>query len=154
MDNGICAATTSTLAEAQWEEIAVLPADSAVFTDTALAPHTTYWHRVRAFNEHGYSAYSNESFNSTISLPPNPDEQYLMVLINEARAAPEAFGYPELEPVPPLAYHANLAYSARAHSQSVSSTHRRNLDTSTWSIAGREIARRSLATRSEFAQRI
>jgi beta propeller repeat protein len=106
-------------AEAQWEEIAVLPADSAVFTDTALAPHTTYWHRVRAFNEHGYSAYSNESFNSTISLPPNPDEQYLMVLINEARAAPEAFGYPELEPAPPLAYHANLAYSARAHSQSI-----------------------------------
>lgn len=105
--------------EARWREVASLPAGATVYTDTAVLSATTYWYRVRAFNASGNSAYSNESFNSTIGATPSLDEQYMMVLINEARAAPEAFGYPGYPPAPPLAFNATLGYSARAHSQSI-----------------------------------
>ena len=105
--------------EAHWREIASLPAGATVYTDTAVMPATTYWYRVRVFNGAGNSAYSNESFNSTIGATPSLDEQYLMVLINEARAAPEVFGYPGYPPAPPLAFNTTLGYSARAHSQSI-----------------------------------
>ena len=106
-------------AAAAWQEIAVLPAGTTAYTDTALAPAATYWYRVRAFNDKGASAYSNESFSSAISTVPSLDEQYMMVLINAARAAPEAFGYPGYSPAPPLAFNTYLGYSARAHSQSI-----------------------------------
>ncbi|MEZ4614201.1 MAG: CAP domain-containing protein [Caldilineaceae bacterium] len=74
---------------------------------------------MRAVNENGTSPYSNESYSSTFDGVPNHDEQYLHVLINEARAAPGAFGYPTITPVPPVAYSAQLSYATRAHSQSI-----------------------------------
>ena len=58
-------------------------------------------------------------YTTTIDAVPNSDELYLMTLINEARADPARFGYPEYAPVPPLAFNALLAYSARTHSQSI-----------------------------------
>ena len=73
--------------EARWREVASLPAGTTTYTDTAVMPATTYWYRVRAFNAAGSSAHSNESFNSTIGATPSLDEQYMIVLINEARAA-------------------------------------------------------------------
>ena len=66
---------------AHWQEVASLPAGATAYTDTAVMPATTYWYRVRAFNAGGSSAYSNESFNSTIGATPSLDEQYMMVLV-------------------------------------------------------------------------
>ncbi len=102
-----------------WSEIATLPANSTVFTDTPDTLGESYWYRVRAYHAQGDSAYSNESFNSTIDRVPSANELYLMVLINEARAAPALFGYSTYPPVPPLAYNPLVAYSAHALSQSI-----------------------------------
>jgi len=102
-----------------WSAIATLPANTTVFTDTPEFLGESYWYRVRAHNGLGNSAYSNESFNTTFATVPSADELYLMALINEARAAPALFGYPAYPAVPPLAYNPLVAYSARAHSQSI-----------------------------------
>lgn len=102
-----------------WTEIAALPANTTVYTDTPGVLDESYWYRVRAYNAQGVSVDSNESFNATFADTPTPAEWYLMTLINEARAAPGAFGYPAYPPVPPLAYNPLVAYSAHSHSQSI-----------------------------------
>ncbi len=99
--------------------VATLPADTAVFTDTPPMAEETYWYRIRAYNTNGVSVYSNQSYNAAFQAAPNLDEQYLLVLINEARAAPGVFGYPEISTVPPVAYNPLLNYAARSHSQSI-----------------------------------
>ncbi len=100
-------------------EITTVPADTAVYTDTNLVLGESYWYRVRAYNEFGDSDYSNESYNSAFFEVPNFDERYLLVLINEARADPGAFGYPEIAPISPLAYNPLLNYAAHSHSQAI-----------------------------------
>jgi beta propeller repeat protein len=102
-----------------WAEIVTLPANVSVYTDTPGILDESFWYRVRAFTQSGLSAYTNESFNSTFASAPNLDELYLMALINEARADPAAFGYPDYPPVPPMVHHPLLNYSAHAHSQSI-----------------------------------
>ncbi len=99
--------------------VATIPVSTTVYTDTPSLLEETYWYRIRAYNTKGISPYSNESYNATFDQVPNLDEQYLLVLINEARAAPGVFGYPEISPVPPLAYNALLNYAAHSHSQTI-----------------------------------
>jgi subtilisin-like proprotein convertase family protein len=41
-------------------EVATVPADQTTWTDDGLRPSVVYTYRVRAFNERGYSGYSNE----------------------------------------------------------------------------------------------
>jgi uncharacterized protein YkwD len=107
------------MAASGFEAIARAPADTRHYEDNPPLLGETYWYRVLAGNANGNSEYSNESFSATFDMTPNQDEQYLLVLLNEARADPGAFGYPDLEPVPPLAYNELLNYSARSHSQSI-----------------------------------
>ncbi|MBC8252768.1 MAG: DUF1565 domain-containing protein, partial [Ardenticatenia bacterium] len=102
-----------------WTEIVSLPANTTVYDDTPDVLDESFWYRLRAFNAAGTSAYSNESFNSTFWAAPNLDEMYLLVLINEARADPAAFGYPSYPSVPPLTYNPLVNYSAHSHSQSI-----------------------------------
>ncbi len=99
--------------------IATAPAGTTVYTDTPPLLEETYWYRVRAYNTNGGSPYSEQSYNATFDQVPNLDEQYLMVLINEARAAPGVFGYPSISPVPPLAHNPLLNYAAHSHSQAI-----------------------------------
>ncbi len=110
---------TTGITSSKWQELVTLPANTTVYTDHSGVLGESYWYRVRAYNEDGVSAYTNDSFNSTFDWVPNLDEQYLMVLINEARFDPAVFGYPAYNPAPPLAYNPNIAYSARSHSQSI-----------------------------------
>jgi hypothetical protein len=48
-----------------YDALTVLGADATSFTDTGLAPNTAYSYRVRAANEAGASAYSNEASATT-----------------------------------------------------------------------------------------
>ena len=106
-----------------WAEIAQVAAGTTSYTDAAPALGESYWYRVRAQRDGEFSAYSNESFNSTFDLTPSLDEMYLMTLINEVRTDPAAFDYPTYAPAPPLAYNPHIGYSARSHSQSVLNSH-------------------------------
>jgi len=109
----------SSLSPTTYSLVATLPADTTVYTDTPPLLEETYWYRVRAYNANGPSPYSNASYNATFDQVPNLDERYLLVLINEARANPGAFGYPEIAPVAPLAYNPLLNYAAHSHSQAI-----------------------------------
>jgi len=109
----------SSTTHADFTAIATVPANTTVFTDTPPTFGDTYWYRVRAAGINSSSPYSNESFNASFAWAPNPDEQYLLVLVNEARSAPGAFGYPTIAPMPPLAYSPLLNYAAHAHSQAI-----------------------------------
>lgn len=100
---------------ADWADWATLPANTTSYVDTSAALHQSYWYRVKSFNTSGSSSYSNESYATAFDTVPNLDERYMHVLINEARMAPGAWGYPGLTPVNPLGWNANLAYSARTH---------------------------------------
>lgn len=102
-----------------WQKIATLPANVHEYRDKPGVLEESYWYRVRAYNDAGYSGYSNETFNSTFADTPSPAEMYLMTLINEARADPAAFGYPAYPPVPPLLYNPLIGYSAHSHSLSI-----------------------------------
>lgn len=48
-----------------WRAVAVLPADSTSYRDEGLASSTSYAYRVRAFNDSGESAFSNEIVATT-----------------------------------------------------------------------------------------
>ncbi|MBK7919765.1 MAG: DUF1565 domain-containing protein [Chloroflexi bacterium] len=102
-----------------YTQIATVPANTTVYTDTPPLLNETYWYRVRAFNGQGVSPYGNESYNVTFDQVPNRDEGYLLVLINEARAAPGVYGYPAIPPTTPLAYNPLLNYAAPSHSQAI-----------------------------------
>jgi beta propeller repeat protein len=103
----------------EWVHLVDVPPNTTLFTDTPGVLGESFWYRVRAIGLGGHSAYSREEFNSTIGQSPNPLEEYLMVLINEARADPAAVGYPTYTPVPPLSYHPQIGYSAHSHSLSI-----------------------------------
>lgn len=118
-ENGFVIERSQGITGVQWVDLVQLPANRTTYTDQPSQLAESYWYRVRAYNAKGASAYSNESFNTTFAATPDAAERYLMVLINEARAAPGVFGYPELAPVPPLAYNPLLAYTAHAHSQAI-----------------------------------
>jgi len=107
------------ISNTSYVEIATVSADTTVYSDTNLVLEESYWYRVRAYNEFGDSDYSNESYNSAFFDVPNFDERYLLLLINEARADPGTFGYPEIAPVVPLAYNPLLNYAAHSHSQAI-----------------------------------
>lgn len=105
----------------QYMLLATLPANTSVYTDTTVALDTTYWYRVRACNAGGCSAYSKESYNVSFAADavPNMDERYLLFLVNESRADPAAYGYPEYAPLPPVMYNALMQYAAHSHSQAI-----------------------------------
>lgn len=111
--------TPNSTAHGPYSQAGVLPANTTVFTDSLSVLGETYWYRIRAYNANGNSPYSNETYNATFDVVPVHDEQYLLVLINEARAAPGAFGYPSIAPVPPVAYSPLLNYAAHSHSQAI-----------------------------------
>jgi len=111
--------STGALTATNYVEIASLPGNTSIFTDTPPLLGDTYWYRVQAHNANGASPYSNASYNASFDRVPNLDEQYLLVLINEARAAPGKFGYPGIAPTPPLRFNPLLAYAAHSHSQAI-----------------------------------
>ncbi len=110
---------TGALTPTSYTRIATIPSDTLVYTDTPPMLEATAWYRVQAYNADGVSLYSDPTYNATFDQAPNEDERYLLVLINEARAAPDVFGYGEMTPVPPLAYNPLLNYAARSHSQAI-----------------------------------
>lgn len=111
--------TQATLNPTSYTLIATLPANTVVYTDTPPLLDETYWYRLRAFNSQGVSPTSNESYNVTFAYAPNLDEEYLLVLINEARADPGVYGYPTIPATAPLAYNPLLNYAAHSHSQAI-----------------------------------
>jgi hypothetical protein len=48
-----------------WEVVGTVGENMSAFTDSALAPATTYHYRVRAYNAAGHSGYSNEVIGTT-----------------------------------------------------------------------------------------
>ena len=56
--------------EANFTQIAILPANAAAYVDSGLAVSTKYIYRMRAFNSGGHSAYSAEA--ATTTLPDAP----------------------------------------------------------------------------------
>ncbi|MDX1410017.1 MAG: carboxypeptidase regulatory-like domain-containing protein, partial [Saprospiraceae bacterium] len=48
--------------------------NTTAYSDTGLSHSTTYYYRVRAFNNGGYSTYSNEANATTDSPPPTVDQ--------------------------------------------------------------------------------
>ena len=55
-----------------FSELVVLPADATTFSDTPLAPATTYWYRVQAFSGAGASAFTDPVSATTLPPPPPP----------------------------------------------------------------------------------
>ena len=53
-----------------YEEIAVVNADAGSYSDNGLEHNTTYFYRVRAYNDIGNSDYSNESSATTSDIKP------------------------------------------------------------------------------------
>jgi N-acetylneuraminic acid mutarotase len=53
-----------------YEYLRTLEADTNSYSDIGLSPLTTYYYRIRAYNSHGYSGYSNEVKVTTWSGTP------------------------------------------------------------------------------------
>jgi beta propeller repeat protein len=100
-----------------YQVVITLPANTEHYTDTDTQINVPYWYRVYAMNDAGRSATSNESYNLALPAEPYPNEQerYMQVLINQVRADPAAFSYPDYPAQPPVVYNPNLNYAARAH---------------------------------------
>jgi uncharacterized protein YkwD len=98
--------------------LAMLPANTTLYTDTTVLLDTTYWYRVRACNGQGCSSPSKDSYNVSFAIDalPNLDERYMLFLVNEVRASLAAYG---LEARPPLVSNPLLSYAAHAHAQAV-----------------------------------
>jgi len=104
-----------------YTRLTTVPANTTVYTDATVTLETTYWYRVRACNDDGCSAYSQDSYNVSFATDaaPNLDERYMLFLVNEARADPAAYGHPSYTPLPPVAYNALMNYAAHSHSQAI-----------------------------------
>jgi len=61
--------------EEDWSLIVALDTDSTTYDDEGLMPNTTYWYRVRACNDVGCSAYSNQVEATTDDVPPASPEE-------------------------------------------------------------------------------
>jgi hypothetical protein len=57
-----------------WSLVDTLDQDSTIFSDGNLEPQTNYCYRARAFNDGGYSEYSNVACATTLSLPAAPSD--------------------------------------------------------------------------------
>jgi fibronectin type 3 domain-containing protein len=68
---------SSTSANGSWNQIAILGANVTSYSNTGLAAGTTFWYRVRAYNNIGISAYSNSATASTPAVSfPDPNKWY------------------------------------------------------------------------------
>ncbi len=57
-----------------WAEIDTVSANVTSYANTGLAAGTTYYYRVRAYKDAGYSSYSNEVYTATPSRPDTPSD--------------------------------------------------------------------------------
>ena len=55
-----------------YSQIATVGPNVTTYSDMGLAPGTTYYYKVRTYNEGGDSNYSNEANATTLPLPPSP----------------------------------------------------------------------------------
>lgn len=53
-------------------EVATVPADTTAYTDDGLQTGATYYYRVRALNEYGYSGYTNVAAGTAKGVPADP----------------------------------------------------------------------------------
>jgi hypothetical protein len=53
-----------------WQEIATVGDNTTTYTDTGLAPGTTYFYRVAAYNLNGNNGFSNTASSTTTEVPP------------------------------------------------------------------------------------
>lgn len=58
----------------EWAEVGIVPADVTTFLDAGLDEGREYRYRVRAFNQYGYSAYTNEAAGTTGQAPGRPGD--------------------------------------------------------------------------------
>ena len=69
-----------------YSEIATLEADVTTYSDTGLSEDTTYYYRVRAYNDAGDSSYSNEDSAATPILTlPNAPSNLVATAISSGR---------------------------------------------------------------------
>lgn len=61
------------MADSTWVQAGAPGADTAVFTDSGLAPNTSYSYRVRACNDAGCSSYSDEAAATTTEVAGGPN---------------------------------------------------------------------------------
>lgn len=82
-----------------WAEIAVLPPDSTTYTDATLETGQTYFYRVRAANEYGFSGYTNVASAIANGPPSAPDAPVLSPASPTLRITVRADGTISIEPI-------------------------------------------------------